>query len=121
MKALFAIAVPMALVGFCSHAIAQIVLPPQAPPPIPNADAYYKLGPDSLPQDGVPKGELKGPFSIPSEAYPGTQHTYWVYVPAQYNPAKLHDGVNHVDGEEIFFISHPALGLWASSDRFKPV
>jgi enterochelin esterase family protein len=21
-------------------------------------------------------------------AYPGTQHTYWVYVPAQYNPAK---------------------------------
>jgi nickel-dependent lactate racemase len=40
---------------------------------------------------------------------------------AQYNPAKLHDGVNHVDGEEIFFISHPALGLWASSDRFKPV
>jgi hypothetical protein len=40
---------------------------------------------------------------------------------AQYNPGKLHNGVNHVDGEEIFFISHPALGLWASSDRFKPV
>ena len=23
-----------------------------------------------------------------SQAYPGTQHTYWVYVPAQYDPAK---------------------------------
>jgi hypothetical protein len=34
---------------------------------------------------------------------------------ARYDPAKLHDGYNTVDGEEIFFISHPALGLWASS------
>ena len=34
---------------------------------------------------------------------------------ARYNPAKLHDGFNTVDGEEIFFISHPALGLWARS------
>ena len=24
---------------------------------------------------------------IQSEVYPGTQHTYWVYVPAQYDPA----------------------------------
>ena len=52
----------------------------------PNPDIYYKLGPDSLPMDGVPKGELKGPFVIQSQAYPGTQHTYWVYVPAQYDP-----------------------------------
>ncbi len=37
---------------------------------------------------------------------------------ARYNPAKLHDGFNTVDGEEIFFISHPALGLWASRKRF---
>jgi nickel-dependent lactate racemase len=37
---------------------------------------------------------------------------------ARYNPAKLHDGFNTVDGEEIFFISHPALGLWACRDRF---
>jgi len=51
-------------------------------------DAYYKLGPDSLPQEGVPKGQLHGPKIIPSEAYPGTQHTYWVYVPAQYQPSE---------------------------------
>ncbi len=51
-------------------------------------DAFYKLGPDSLPQEGVPKGRIDGPKVIQSEAYPGTQHTYWVYVPAQYDPAK---------------------------------
>lgn len=54
----------------------------------PNPDSFYKLGPDSLTQDGVPKGEVRGPFMLPSQAYPGTQHTYWVYVPAQYDPAK---------------------------------
>jgi enterochelin esterase-like enzyme len=53
----------------------------------PNPDIHYQLGPDSLPQDGVPKGEIKGPFMLPSQAYPGTQHTYWVYVPAQYRAA----------------------------------
>src|SRR5690242_8250256 len=59
--------------------------PPQQQGPNPNAQ--YRLGPDSMPQEGVPKGEIKGPFTLPSEAYPGTQHTYWVYVPAQYDPA----------------------------------
>ena len=59
---------------------------PTAPAP-PDYDAFYKLGPDSLPQDGVPKGTIKGPFNLPSQAYPGTSHTYWVYVPAQYDPA----------------------------------
>jgi len=54
----------------------------------PNPDAFYHLGPDSLPQDGVPKGEIRGPFKLPSKAYPGTFHTYWVYVPAQYDAAK---------------------------------
>jgi enterochelin esterase family protein len=55
-------------------------------------DSLYRLGPDSLAQDGVPKGEIRGPFTLPSSAYPGTQHTYWVYVPAQYTasaPASL--------------------------------
>lgn len=51
-----------------------------------NPDSQYRLGPDSMPQEGVPKGEIKGPFMIKSSVYPGTQHTYWVYVPAQYNP-----------------------------------
>jgi enterochelin esterase-like enzyme len=59
----------------------------QAPAEPPNPDIHYHLGPDSLEEDGVPKGEIRGPFSLPSEAYPGTSHTYWVYVPAQYSAA----------------------------------
>ncbi len=53
----------------------------------PNPDAFYQLGPDSFARDGVPKGDVKGPFTLPSQAYPGTQHTYWIYVPAQYVPS----------------------------------
>src|SRR5258708_558229 len=55
-------------------------------PPGPNPNSQYRLGPDSLSQEGVPKGEIRGPYTLPSNAYPGTQHTYWVYVPAQYDP-----------------------------------
>ncbi len=36
----------------------------------------------------------------------------------QYDPSKLSLGVNQVDGEEIFFISNPGLGLWAHRSRF---
>jgi len=38
----------------------------------------------------------------------------------RYNPEKLADGYNIMpDGEEVFYISNPALGLWAHKDRFK--
>jgi nickel-dependent lactate racemase len=37
----------------------------------------------------------------------------------KYNPEKLKDGWNVVDGEEIFYISNPGLGLWAYEGRFK--
>ncbi|TCO07254.1 lactate racemase domain-containing protein [Natronoflexus pectinivorans] len=37
-----------------------------------------------------------------------------------YDPEKLKDGFNTMpDGEEIFYISNPAVGLWAHKDRFK--
>lgn len=55
-------------------------------------DDFYKLGPDSMVQDGVPQGKIVGPTTLPSQVFPGTQHTYWVYVPAQYDlnvPASL--------------------------------
>ena len=44
------------------------------------------------------------------------------YVPyeemaAKYDPSKLVDGFNTVDGEEIFYISNPALGLWVCDDE----
>ena len=38
----------------------------------------------------------------------------------RYDPDKLKDGYNIMpDGEKIFYISNPAVGLWAHSDRFK--
>lgn len=38
---------------------------------------------------------------------------------ARYNPEKLKDGFNTMpDGEEIFYISNPALGLWAYKEKF---
>jgi nickel-dependent lactate racemase len=39
---------------------------------------------------------------------------------AKYNPKTLKEGINIMpDGEEIFYISNPALGLWAFKDRFE--
>jgi hypothetical protein len=37
----------------------------------------------------------------------------------KYNPERLADGFNSLpDGEEIYFISNPAIGLWAHRGRF---
>src|SRR5262245_17879647 len=76
-------------VALIEVAVAVIGALPSAQPPAaqgPDYNAFYQIGPDSLPHEGVPKGEVRGPFVLPSQAYPGTQHTYWVYVPAQYDP-----------------------------------
>ena len=35
-----------------------------------------------------------------------------------YDPEKLSYGYNTVNGEEIFYIPNPALGLWISRERF---
>lgn len=56
-------------------------------PATPDPNIHYHLGPDSLDEPGVPKGQIRGPFTLTSQAYPGTQHTYWIYVPAQYRPS----------------------------------
>ena len=37
----------------------------------------------------------------------------------RYRVSELKDGWNTVDGEEVYYISNPALGLWAHPDRFK--
>ena len=37
----------------------------------------------------------------------------------KYNPDTLKDGWNTVGDEEIYYISNPALGLWAYNKRFK--
>lgn len=40
-------------------------------------------------------------------------------ITSRYNPETLKEGYNTMpDGEEVFYISNPALGLWAYKDRF---
>jgi len=36
----------------------------------------------------------------------------------RYNPSKLNDGFNIVNGEEVFYVSNPAMGLWSYRERF---
>jgi|GEM_PF-6375010 len=71
----------------CSAAFAQSPALPTPPagrgkssrPPVnPKLDALYKLGPDSQPMEGVPQGKFSEPRIIPSQVFPGTQHTYVV-------------------------------------------
>jgi enterochelin esterase-like enzyme len=47
----------------------------------------YKLGPDSMEQEGVPKGKVTK-YHWKSKVFPGTERDYWVYVPAQYDAKK---------------------------------
>src|SRR5688572_23816134 len=49
------------------------------------AQTQYELGPDSKPQDGVPRGKVTEHRWIDSKVFPGTERDYWVYVPAQYD------------------------------------
>ncbi|MDX1357714.1 MAG: lactate racemase domain-containing protein [Clostridia bacterium] len=37
----------------------------------------------------------------------------------KYDPDKLTDGWNNVNGEKFYYISNPALGLWAERKRFE--
>src|SRR5690606_33172045 len=40
---------------------------------------------DHFPQEGVPRGELKGPFEFHSNIIADTVRPYWIFVPAQYD------------------------------------
>ena len=56
---------------------------------------------------------------LTEEEVRGAAFNYMSYeeASAKYDPAKLVDGFNTVDGEEIFYISNPALGLWVCDDE----
>src|SRR5438876_209579 len=90
----------LALLVFVAAESVHPLLSAQPPAPQgPDYNVYYQIGPDSLPHDGVPKGEVRGPFTLPSQAYPGTQHTYWIYVPAQYDPSTPASLMIYNDGQ----------------------
>ena len=49
----------------------------------------------------------------------GFQPADYDEVAKRYDPAKLQDGYNTLpDGEEVYYISNPALGLWISRENF---
>ena len=51
---------------------------------------------------------------LSKEEVEGVGFDYMPYDEAvkKYNPENLKDGYNTVDGEEVYYISNPALGLW---------
>ena len=87
-----------------------MAVPSNPPPPRPAKDQAafiagvepYVLGPDSLPQPGVPAGSLTQYHWRSQHIYPGTERDYWVYVPQQYTPEKpaclmvFQDGGNYL-------------------------
>jgi sugar lactone lactonase YvrE/enterochelin esterase-like enzyme len=48
----------------------------------------YQPGPDSKPQEGVPKGDVMKFTFDKSKIFPGTTREYWIYVPKQYDATK---------------------------------
>ena len=56
--------------------------------PVDQSDVRYVHGPESSVQEGVPSGTVTEVESNESSAYPGTSRTFWVYVPAQYDPTE---------------------------------
>jgi enterochelin esterase family protein len=70
-------------------------------------DDVYLLGPDSQPHEGVPRGKIVGPVDLASNVYPETTRHYWVYVPAQYEPAQPASLM-------VFFDGHAFVGLHGS-------
>lgn len=72
---------------------------------------------------GSSEGRFKityAPGELSKEAIEGVNFSYLSYDEAVslYNPAELKEGWNTINGEEIYFISNPALGLWAEREKF---
>ncbi len=59
--------------------------------------------------------------NITKEEIEGVNYNYASYdeMVLKYNPETLADGWNTIEGERIYFISNPALGLWAERKRFQ--
>jgi enterochelin esterase family protein len=68
----------------------------------------YKHGPDSLEQQGVPKGKVTKMEPWKSKIFDGTVRDWWLYVPAQYDASKpacvmvFQDGGSYVNEKGDF-------------------
>jgi len=74
------------------------------------AQDNYKLGPDSMLQQGVPQGVVTQHKWTSKKVFPGTVRDYWIYVPRQYDgksPAAVmvfQDGGTYVNTKRSFRI-----------------
>lgn len=59
----------------------------------------YTVGPDALPQAGVPVGKVSKFTWNESRIFPGTTRDYWVYVPVQYDGSRPAAVMVFQDGE----------------------
>lgn len=66
----------------------------------------YTLGPDSLPQENVPRGTLTQYHWTSTTIYPGTARDYWVYVPQQYDASQPACLMVFQDGEQQYLGPH---------------
>src|SRR5262245_38652661 len=93
------LALAFSFLAFASPSAAQVDTKPAVPPEEQRKPGPYTLGPDSLPQDGVPKGRLEGPLVFKSRILAGTVRRYWIYVPAQYSAGKPANVLVFQDGQ----------------------
>lgn len=90
-----------------------------------NADIQENLGAAAHLIHGSSEGRFSITYCpgdhITKEEIESVNYGYAPYAEMmeKYNVNQLKDGWNTVNGEEIFYISNPALGLWAYPDRFK--
>ena len=53
----------------------------------PRVEVRYPYGPDSMQQEGVPRGEVTTHEWLESKVFPGTKRRYYIYTPKQYDSA----------------------------------
>jgi nickel-dependent lactate racemase len=88
-----------------------------------NADLGANLSAAAHLIHGSSEGRFKITYCPGHLTRPEIEGANFQYAPLEemtkrYDPAKLKDGFNNVAGEEVFYISNPALGLWAHRGRF---
>lgn len=82
-----------------SLATGPVLTAQEVKPSFPRPAVPLTAGPDSQPQEGVPKGRLEGPFLFHSRIIENTVRKYWIFVPAQYVPEQAANVLVFQDGQ----------------------
>ncbi|HYH02899.1 MAG TPA: D-mannonate epimerase, partial [Bacillota bacterium] len=89
-----------------------------------NADLQDNLSAAAHLIHGSSDGRFSITYAVDKLTQTEVESVNFKYMPlneayALYNPDELQDGFNKLaSGEEIFYISNPALGLWADKSKF---